>query len=259
MKRFVFLTLSLLLLILISGCATYQTPPSAPTPPIATPPATTDNSAPPPSEPFTVTSVTATTSPSSFTGACPQTFTFTATFTANGPGKATYRWESFDGQNSEYSDNQSVSFTQAGTKTTTLQWDLKKSATGLHRVHVFTPNELASIPVYYELDCAGPSLVTGIIVGVDQFPFTGPCPKAIHFWGTITTKGPGTVTYRWERSEGPAIPDETITFTAAGSKTVTNQWTRGQGTGWQQLHVLTPNDAVSSQITFAMSCNNLSQ
>ena len=38
LKRFVFLSLSLLLLILIPGCITFQTPPSRPIPPVGTPP-----------------------------------------------------------------------------------------------------------------------------------------------------------------------------------------------------------------------------
>ncbi|MHB8085978.1 MAG: hypothetical protein ACYDHZ_09135 [Dehalococcoidia bacterium] len=248
MKRFLFLALSvLLLLILIPACA----PQTAVTPPAVTPPVT----APPPSGAFLVTSIAASTSPTAFTGSCPKTFTFTAAITATGPGTVTYRWESYDGTNSEYSDNQSLSFSEAGTKTTTLQWDLKNSATGFHRVHVMVPNDLVSIPVYYDLNCSSASLVTGVIVGVDQFPFTGPCPKTIHFYGVISTSGPGKVTYRWERSDGSAVPDETITFTSAGSQTVTNLWTRGGGGGWQRLHILTPNNPVSSEIDFIVNCN----
>ncbi|MGD0352283.1 MAG: hypothetical protein ABSB38_02100 [Dehalococcoidia bacterium] len=217
---------------------------------------TTVNSAPLPLPmPFAVTSVIANTSPSSFTGACPKTFTFYATITANGPGTVTYRWERSDGG---YSDIQSITFYAAGTKITTLQWELSGSASGWHRIHVLTPYDAASNPVYYTLNCSAGSLVTGIIVGVDQYPFTGPCPKTIHFWGIIAANGPGTVTYRWERSDGATDP-ETITFTAAGSQAVSNLLTRGEGTGWQRLHVLTPNDAVSSQIDFVVTCYDLSQ
>ena len=206
---------------------------------------------------FAVTSVIANTSPSTFTGACPKTFTLYATITANGPGTATYRWERSNGGSSE---PQSVTFYTAGSQTTTTQWDLSETASGWHKVHILTPGDLTSIPVYYTLNCGGGSLVSGIIVGVDQYPFTGPCPKTIHFWGTITANGPGIVTYRWERSDGTIATDiETIAFTAAGSQNVTNLWTRGEGTGWQRLHVLTPDDAVSSQIDFTMTCWNQSQ
>ena len=73
---------------------------------------TTVNSAPlPPAPiPFAVTSVTANTDPSTFTGVCPKTFTLSATITANGPGTVTYRWERSD---SAYSDVQSITFSRS--------------------------------------------------------------------------------------------------------------------------------------------------
>jgi hypothetical protein len=210
------------------------------------------NSAPTPAIPFSVTSVTANTDPSTFTGACPKTFTFYATITANGPGTVTYRWERSDGG---YSDIQSVKFYEAGTKTTTLQWELSTSSSGWHRVHVLTPNSMTSNPVYYTLNCGGASLVTGIVIGVDPYTYTGVCPKTINFWGTITANGPGTVTYRWERSDNTSTVPETITFTAAGAQMVANTWTLdATGTGWQRLHILTPNDVVSDEINFSLTC-----
>jgi hypothetical protein len=263
LKRFVFLSLSLLLVVLIPGCVAVQTPPSASTP-AATPPAGAVNSStttgsqaplPPASATFVVTSVVANTSPANFTGACPKTFTFYATITADGPGTVTYIWESYDGEYYDYSENQTITFTEAGTKTEAKQWELRNSAIGLHRVHILTPNDLVSVPVYYELNCGSGLLVSGILVGVDRYPFTGPCPKTINFWGTISVSGPGTVTYRWERSDGTANATESITFTAAGSKNITNLWTRGEGTGWQRLHILTPDNMVSSQIDFVLTCD----
>jgi hypothetical protein len=216
-----------------------------------------ESPAPPAPGSFAVTGVVASTDPTNFAGVCPKTFTFYAAITANGPGKVTYIWESFDGNNFEYSDNQTVTFAAAGTQTTQLQWNLINSTTGLHRVHILTPNDVTSIPVYYELNCSGGSLVTGMIVGIDKFPYNGSCPKAINFWGTITTNGPGKVTYRWERSDGSNVTTapETITFTEAGTKTVTNIWTRGEGTAWQRLHILTPDNAISSQVDFVLTCD----
>jgi len=222
---------------------------------------TTVNSAPLPPAPiaFAITGVTANTDLSTFTGACPKTFTFNVALTANGAGTAIYRWERNDGS---YSDVQSITFYGAGTKTTMMQWEMSGTSTGWYRAHVIAPNDIASIPVYYTLNCDSGSLVTGIIVGVDQYPFTGTCPKTINFWGTISAAGPGVVTYRWERSDGSdgtVIAIGILTFTGAGSQTVTDQWTRGEGAGWQRLHVLTPNDAVSSKIDFVMTCWNPSQ
>jgi len=129
---------------------------------------TTVNSVPPTtaSMPFAVTNVAGNTEPSSFSGACPKLFTFYATITANGPGTVTYIWESAGAEFNEYSEIQSITFDAAGTKTTTLKWELAGSAFGLHRVHVLTPNDIASTPVLYELSCAGDKVSKGIIVGI---------------------------------------------------------------------------------------------
>jgi hypothetical protein len=121
---------------------------------------TTVNSVlPPPAPiPFSVTNVTANTEPSTFSGPCPKIFTFYATITANGPGAVTYRWERSDGA---YSETQSVTFYEAGIKTMTSQWELGESASGWHRIHILTPNNMSSNQVYYTLTCGSTSLVTG--------------------------------------------------------------------------------------------------
>jgi len=100
--------------------------------------------------PFAITSVLATSLPSTFTGVCPKTFIFYATFTANGPGTATYRWERND---LRFTDIQNITFTAAGTQSTTMQWDLGETASGYYRAHVITPNDLSSLPVFYTLQC----------------------------------------------------------------------------------------------------------
>ena len=326
MKKFLYISLPLLLLlllvtILMPGCFTFQTPPPATTPTSGTPPVivvfssnpsginsggtstllwnvtgatsvsidqgigqvdvagtrqvspaastaytisatnsagtvtrlavTTVNPVPLPSVPFAVTSVIGNTSPATFTGACPKTFTFYATITANGPGTVTYRWERSDGGSS---DVQSITFNAAGTKTIMLQWELSTSSSGWYRVHVLTPNNAVSNQAYYTLNCSGASLVTGIVIGVDPNTYTGACPATVNFWATITTSGPGTVTYTWERSDGGTAPVQSITFAAAGAQMVNTTWLRGGGTGWQRLHVLTPGDAVSNQIGFTITC-----
>ena len=100
--------------------------------------------------PFAVTSVIATSLPSAFTGVCPKTFIFYATFTANGPGTATYRWERND---LRYTDIQNITFNAAGTQSTTMQWDLGETASGYYRVHILTPSDLTSLPIFYAIQC----------------------------------------------------------------------------------------------------------
>jgi len=198
-----------------------------------------------------VTGVTANTDPTTYTGACPKIFTFHAAITANGPGTVTYRWERSDGG---YSEPQSVTFSEANVKTVTSQWELSASSSGWHRIHVLTPNNISSDPVHYTLNCGGTSLVTGIVISVDPNIYSGVCPTTVNFLATITASGPGVVTYRWERSDGAIAPVQSLTFAGAGALMVSTSWTRGGGTGWQRLHVLTPNDGQSGQINFTLTC-----
>jgi hypothetical protein len=70
--------------------------------------------------------------------------------------------------------------------------------------------------------------------------------------------GPGTVTYRWERSDSTAKASQVLTFSSAGSRTVTDQWASvpiSTTNGWQLIHVGSPNDLFSNQATFTNSCH----
>ena len=100
-----------------------------------------------------------------------------------------------------------------------------------------------------------PFAVVGLAAQVDPASYAGPCPKTFNFIGAITTNGPGTVTYRWERSDGSIGYVQSATFSAASLQTVTRSWEIGKTfTGWQRLHVLTPNDSLSNQASFTMTC-----
>jgi hypothetical protein len=102
-----------------------------------------------------------------------------------------------------------------------------------------------------------PGIVTSAILNVTPVTYSGACPATFVFTGTITMNGPGTVTYRWERSDGTNKPTQTLTFTAAGSQIVTDQWTgiaSAVRSGWQRIHVNTPNELFSNQATFTNNC-----
>jgi hypothetical protein len=101
---------------------------------------------------FAVTKIEVSPEPITFKGACPKTFTYTATFTANGPGTATYRWERED---LRYSGIQSITFTAAGTQTAVMQWEMNETFSGWIRAHVITPSDITSIPVNFTLTCSG--------------------------------------------------------------------------------------------------------
>ncbi len=113
---------------------------------------TTVNSAPPPPAPvpFAVTSVIAISTPTTFNGSCPKTFTFYATITANGPGTITYRWERSD---DNWGHIQSMTFNEAGSQTITLNYDLSETASGSYKINVLTPNNITSPPINYTVNC----------------------------------------------------------------------------------------------------------
>jgi hypothetical protein len=141
LKRFLFLSLSLLLA-LISGCITFKLPP----PPAITLPAITPPTVPVPAPvPFSVTGITAGTEPSNAPGACP--FMLYANITASGPGTATYIWESMDGGG--YSYTWSITFPSAGTQKINLPPEMSALPSGSYRVHTLTPNDAVSNPTYY--------------------------------------------------------------------------------------------------------------
>ena len=102
-----------------------------------------------------------------------------------------------------------------------------------------------------------PVVVTATTASVSPSTYSGACPGTFNFSGNITTNGAGTVTYRWERSDGATAPTQTLTFNAAGTQpAAATSWQLGAtGAFWERVHVLTPNDISSNQATFTNSCN----
>jgi hypothetical protein len=198
-----------------------------------------------------VSVVNATVDIPSFTGACPKTFTFSGTIATSGPATVTYRWERSDNAQSPI---QTLTFAAAGSQTVTETWQLGATYSGWERLHVLTPSDLLSNQATFNLTCS--SRVTGATSSVDTPIFVGACPKTFTFSGSITTNGPATVTYRWERSDNAQGPIQTLTFLAAGSQTVTETWQLGATySGWERIHILTPNDLISNQAVFNLSCS----
>lgn len=97
-------------------------------------------------------------------------------------------------------------------------------------------------------------MVTSVAASVAPTSSTT-CPQTFNFSGVINANGAGTVTYKWERSDGAGAPTESVTFSGAGSQTVSDTWTIG-GTysGWEKVKILTPNSTESNQANFTISC-----
>lgn len=96
--------------------------------------------------------------------------------------------------------------------------------------------------------------VTSVSSALDQAQ-PNRCNEGFGVIGTITANGPGTVSYKWERSDGALPPTQTVTFAQAGTKTVTGSWfLSGTYSGWLQLHVIAPNEMNSNQTAIVSQC-----
>ena len=105
-----------------------------------------------------------------------------------------------------------------------------------------------------------PIAVSNAVVTVDPSTVTVACPytTSFTFTGYITINGPGSVSYRWERSDGTSGSTQTINFTGSGTQTVNDNWTISSTTGftgWEKLHILSPNDLSSNQGVFVITCS----
>jgi hypothetical protein len=99
--------------------------------------------------------------------------------------------------------------------------------------------------------------VTDVTVSVDPPSFSGACPTNFYSQAVITVNGPGTVTYRWEDSDGGTEPTQSLYFSSGSSQTVSTWWlVDTSGSYWVRLHVFTPSETISNQANFTLSCTS---
>ncbi len=106
---------------------------------------------------------------------------------------------------------------------------------------------------------AGPSLtVSAATAGANPGNYTGTCPGVFNLFGTITTNGAGTVTYRWQASNQAPSGMLTYNAPAAGTFNLPNhQFTASiKGTLAGQLIVMTPNQIASNQAQVTNNCTD---
>lgn len=104
-----------------------------------------------PSEFFAVTSVKLTSTPASYSGACPTTLTIKAEITSSAAGKVTYRWERSDGVTM---DKKSITFDKKGTKTVEFDWDISATDTYSVRIYIDNPNHQWFGPLDVDVTCS---------------------------------------------------------------------------------------------------------
>jgi hypothetical protein len=206
-------------------------------------------------KPFNVTKVEVTEGPSSSPSICPLEMEYTGLITTNGPCVVTYRWEQSNGV---MGPTQSLTFYGADTYAVNHSWTIGTNGNYSVRLRTLTPNEIASISFAALITCKDivvksiqPATTTG--AGVVA------CPASVSFSADITVDGPGTVTYRWEQSDGVVSKDMTATFTKAGTQTLTYSFdVNKSGTYWARVRTLKPKVMTASSYTsIIVTCESI--
>lgn len=93
-------------------------------------------------------------------------------------------------------------------------------------------------------------VVTEVAASVSPTGTVIDCEQEYTFTGTIKANGAGTVTYRWERSDG-TTETGSAAFAAAGTKTVIMKWlVTNTSSGSAHLRVTSPNEMVTADADY---------
>jgi hypothetical protein len=102
-----------------------------------------------------VVKVTASVTPTSWTGKCPKRFEFVGKITVNRPGVVKYRWIRSDGAGAPV---KTLRFRRPGTLNVTSYWQLSSPGTKWEAVEILAPNKMTSNKAVFTLRCR-PGLV----------------------------------------------------------------------------------------------------
>lgn len=101
--------------------------------------------------------------------------------------------------------------------------------------------------------------VTSVEARVVPVSHNGSCPAVFQVKGVIQSAGPGTVSFRWERSDNTHTGVARYTFRARERKIVTYNWRLSKPSnvtyhGWVRLHVVAPVSMESPAARFELHC-----
>jgi hypothetical protein len=102
--------------------------------------------------------------------------------------------------------------------------------------------------------------VSNLNVTVENPTTTAACPHNYRVEANFDLNASGAVTYKWEAgSDTPGftftLPDAQTTNFTAGTQTLAFfLQLNNSGNGWIQLHITSPQDVVSNQATFSLTC-----
>jgi hypothetical protein len=98
--------------------------------------------------------------------------------------------------------------------------------------------------------------VVNVILRADPANYNGPCPVTINFRGRIeAADGPGSVSYKFLRSDSADAPVSSASFAGTGNQAVFSSWSLGRTySGWQQVQILDPGNLTSANADFSVHC-----
>ncbi|MDP9796348.1 hypothetical protein J2S43_004860 [Catenuloplanes nepalensis] len=122
------------------------------------------------------------------------------------------------------------------------------------------PNPGRTVPV--PAGTSGPTPAPAVTLGAVQAlldPALDGCDTGyrVIFRQAVSLPGPGTLTYRWLRSDGVQSADQTVQASPKGATVLETTWAVDAGEsfyGWQLLDVTAPAAARGAQIAFERSC-----
>jgi hypothetical protein len=120
-----------------------------------------------------------------------------------------------------------------------------------------TPTPVPTATFTPEPQLSNPFAVTNVSVSVDINRYSGTCPVRFTFTAQITTNGPGTVEYRWLRSDQVQSAAQSLGFSSAGTQQVQSTWDISSGVHsylWKQVEILSPNSMLSNLAEFSATC-----
>lgn len=100
--------------------------------------------------------------------------------------------------------------------------------------------------------------VTNATVSVSPQIYTGHCPKSFIFTGIVSVNKAGTVSYKWEKSDGTVSPETILQFDGPSSKNLYIPMSKAlSGSVGAKLIIISPNNFTTDEVVGFAMCQNV--
>jgi len=188
--------------------------------------------------------------------ACPKDIKITGKIMSVLPTNIRYQFVYSDGHRSQ---PQRIRTQRPGPVTVHTQRRFNGHFNGWVKLKVLSPNRKNSRNFALRVQCRNGHLPGGVIQRIklqtEPVNAAAPCPKTIHFKGTIRTKHAANIRYRFIRSNGTQSPIHHLRANRAGTYHVRDSWRIDRATrGWVKLKIISPDVLITPQEHFQVAC-----